>query len=71
MNKNVKHLTIMFAILMPVITALVWVIWVLLLPAFRDHFLHTVSEKVEKNILKNQKRRSKGLRLGSMKKAKV
>jgi hypothetical protein len=69
MNKNVKHLAIVSVILLPVITVLVWVIWALLLPSFRDHFLHTVSTKVEKNILKNQKRRSKGLRVGSMKKS--
>jgi len=67
MNKNVKHLTIIFAILMPIITVFVWLIWALLLPAFRDHFLSKVSEKVEKNILKNQKRRTKGLRLASKK----
>lgn len=53
MSKNLKYLVIA----MPILTVVVWLIWVLLLPSIREHFLHTVSTKVEQNILKNKKRR--------------
>lgn len=52
MHKNLKYLV------MPILTVVVWLIWVLLLPSIREHFLHTVSTKVERNILKNKKRRA-------------
>jgi hypothetical protein len=54
MNKNVKHL----AIALPLLTLVVWVVWVILRPSIREHFLSTVSEKVERNILKDKKRKS-------------
>jgi Na+/proline symporter len=57
-SKTFKYLA--FALAMPILTALVWVIWVLLLPALREHFLHTVSNKVERKL--NKKRKTKGLR---------
>jgi hypothetical protein len=62
MNKNVKYLATILAILMPILTVLVWVAWVLLRPSFRDRFLDKVSKKVEGNILKDPKRRSNSLR---------
>jgi hypothetical protein len=67
MNKKSTYLVLGLA--MPLLTVLVWVIWVLLLPSIRAHFLHSVSTKVERNILKNKKRRTKGLRKASSKKA--
>lgn len=63
-----KHY-ILLAILFPVLTAVVWVIWVLLLPGFREHFLNVVSSRVERSILKNKKRKTKGLRPATSKKA--
>ncbi|QXO13205.1 membrane protein [Arthrobacter phage DevitoJr] len=60
MSKNTKYVA--FALFLPVLTAVVWVIWVLLLPSIRDHFLRSVSHKVERKILKNKKRKTKGLR---------
>ncbi len=67
-SKTSKHLAIFFAIAMPILTILVWVIWVLLLPAFRDHFLNSVSRKVERKL--NKKRKTMGLRIYSAKKGK-
>lgn len=66
-TKSSKHLAIFFAIAMPILTLLVWVIWVLLLPSFRGHFLSTVSRKVERKL--NKKRKTKGLRKFTSKKA--
>ncbi|UUG69291.1 membrane protein [Arthrobacter phage ScienceWizSam] len=67
MSKNTKYVA--FALFLPVLTAVVWVIWVLLLPSIRDHFLRSVSKKVERKILKNKKRKTKGLRRAINKKA--
>lgn len=66
MSKNSKYIA--FALFLPLLTAVVWVIWVLLLPSIREHFLHSVSSQVERNILKNKKRKTKGLRRASNKK---
>jgi hypothetical protein len=57
MHKNTKYLV--FGLTLPLLTAIVWVIWVLLLPSIREHFLHTVSTKVERNILNNKKRKAR------------
>jgi hypothetical protein len=57
MHKNTKYLV--FGLTLPLLTAIVWVIWVLLLPSIREHFLHTVSTKVERNILNNKKRKGR------------
>lgn len=65
-TKSSKHLAIFFAIALPILTIMVWIIWVLLLPAFRDHFLNTVSRKVERKL--NKKRKTKGLRVHTSKK---
>lgn len=67
MSKNSKYIA--FALFLPLLTAVVWVIWVLLLPSIREHFLHSVSSQVERNILKNKKRKTKGLRRAHNKKA--
>lgn len=65
-SKNFKYLA--FALALPLLTAVVWVVWVLLLPSFRTHFLNAVSKKVERRIQK--KRKTKGLRKASAKKNK-
>ncbi|ASM62324.1 hypothetical protein SEA_NIGHTMARE_48 [Arthrobacter phage Nightmare] len=67
MSKNTKYVA--FALFLPVLTAVVWVVWALLLPSIKDHFLRSVSKKVERNILKNKKRKTKGLRRAINKKA--
>lgn len=65
-TKSSKHLAILLAIALPILTVVVWVIWVLLLPAFRDQFLNTVSRKVERKL--NKKRKTRGLRIHTSKK---
>ena len=65
-TKSSRYIAIFFAIALPILTVVVWVIWVLLLPAFRDHFLNTVSRKVERKL--NKKRKTKGLRKFTSKK---
>lgn len=63
-SKNFKYVA--FALALPLLTAIVWLVWVLLLPSVRIHFLNAVSKKVERRIKK--KRKTKGLRKFAAKK---
>jgi hypothetical protein len=64
---NTKTFKYLALIIVPILTIVVWVIWFLLLPQFRGHFLKTVSSVVERNFT-TKKRKSKGLRPHTSKK---
>jgi hypothetical protein len=68
MNKNtIAYIAI--ALALPVLTVVVWLIWVFVLPAFKNHFLNIVSSRVEKILYGEQKKRkTKGLRPATAKK---
>ena len=66
MNKNFKYLAL---ILLPILTIIVWLIWRLLFSSHKDTFLDKAGRTVEKVLLTEKKRRSKGLRIHTAKKA--
>lgn len=64
MNKNFKYLA--FAIALPLLTLIVWLVWTFMIPAMKNHFLNSVSRRVEKMLPKE--RRSKKSALKKLKK---
>jgi len=68
MNKNLKYVA--FALALPVLTVVVWLIWVFIIPAIKDRFLYVVSSHTEKLIYGEPKRKTKGLRKAAAKKNK-
>lgn len=64
---NTKSVKTLALILVPILTIVVWVVWVLLLPQFRGKFLSAASSLVERNLT-SKKRKSVGLRRHTAKK---
>lgn len=54
MNKNVKYL----AIILPLLTLIVWVIWIFVAPQLKQQILDFASQIFEKRIHPEKKRRS-------------
>lgn len=64
MHKNFKYVAL---IMLPLLTIMVWLIWVFLIPAFKKDFLERAGRFVDKTILTEKKRRTKGFRLHEQK----